>query len=91
MIPLLIYFSYYLVPIIFILGCYFYFSYQKLKEVEVKKLQFLQAEISSEKKVAHQLKNVPKEVEKLNNTTKIKLLKIKIDIFNTNFTLSELF
>lgn len=83
--------SYFLVPLLFILGLYFNYSFQKIKEVETKKLQFLFDEIKIEKNVSHQLKNVPKEAEKLNKSTQNKILKIKINIFNTCFSLSEIF
>lgn len=82
--------SYFLIPFLIILGSSFYYSFQKLKEVETKKIKLLYAEISSEKKVAFQLENVPKVVEKINNATQNKLLKIKVAIFNVDFTLNEI-
>ena len=82
--------SYFLLPLLFILGCYCYRSFQKLKKSEAVKLQLLSAEISSEKKVAYQLKNIPKEVQKLNNVTQNKILEIKVGVFNLDFSLNEI-
>lgn len=83
--------SYFLLPLLFILGGYCYASFQKLKRVEVKKTQLLYAEILSEKEVAHQLKNAPKKVEKFNNATQTKLLKIRVAVFNIDFSFNEIF
>lgn len=83
--------SYYLIPILVILVGYFYYSFQKLRKVETERLQFLFAEILLEKEVAHQFKNVPKKVNKLNNSIEQKISKIKVAIFNIDFSLSEIF
>jgi hypothetical protein len=83
--------SYFLLPLLFILGCYFYSSLRRLKEAETKKLNLLYAEITSEKEVAHQLNKTPKEIEKINNSIHNKLLKIKVDVFNLDYSLTEIF
>lgn len=83
--------TYYLLPLILILGFYFYVSYQKLKKLEIDRLQFLYAEIASEKNIKHQLKNTPKEVKKISATTQHKLYKIKVAVFNIDFSVSEIF
>ncbi len=48
-------------------------------------------ELDSEKKKANQLKNISEKIKKTNNSTHLKLLKIRVDIFNIDFTLSEVF
>jgi hypothetical protein len=73
------------------LSCYFYVSFQNLKKAEALKIKFLYSEISSEKEAAHQLKNVPKKVEELNKSTNNKLLKIKVVVFNFDFSFNEIF
>lgn len=83
--------SYYLIPILVILVGYFYYSFQKLRKVETERLQFLYAEILLEKEIAHQFKNVPKKVNRLNNSIEQKISKIKVAIFNIDFSLSEIF
>ncbi len=69
----------------------FYISYQKLKKSENQNLNLLYLELASEKKMANQLKSVPNKIQKLDYYTQNKLRKIKIDILNINFTLSEIF
>lgn len=78
-------------PIIFFLLLGFYLSYQKLKNSEIENFNLLKLELDSEKKKAHQLKNVPERIKIINNSTHLKLLKIRVDIFNIDFTLSEVF
>lgn len=78
-------------PIIFFLLLGLYFSYQKLKNAEIENFNLLELELDSEKKKAHQLKNVSEKIKIINNSTHLKLLKIRVDIFNIDFTLSEVF
>lgn len=82
--------AYFLFPLLFILGGYYYRSFQNLKSSESRKTALLLAEISSEKEVAYQLKSVSKETQKLNNATQEKLLKIKVGVFNIDFSLGEI-
>lgn len=74
-----------------ILGSYFYYSFQKLKKVETKRLQLLYAEILLEKEVMQHFKKESKKTAGLNNSIEQKLLKIKVSIFNIDFSLSEIF
>ena len=83
--------TYYLVPLIFILGGYFYVSFQKLKKIETEKLQLLYTEILFEKDIAYQFKNKSKKTNSLNNSIEQKLLKIKLALFNIDFSLNEIF
>ena len=83
--------SYYLIPILVILGSYFYVSFQKLRKLKIDRLQLLYTEISHEKEIAHQFKNVPKSINTLNNSIHQKILKIKVVIINIDFSLSEIF
>ena len=82
---------YYLVPLIFILGGYFYVSFQKLKKIETERLQLLNSKILLEEQMAYQFKNVSKSTNILNNSIEQKLLKIKVAIFNIDFSLNEIF
>ena len=82
--------SYFLLPLLFILGVYCYTSFQKLKKAEAIKLQLLYIELDSEKVLSEKLKLTSKKVKKRDSTLYQKLLKIKIGIFNVDFTLSEL-
>ena len=83
--------TYYLVPLMLILGGYFYVSYKKLRKLETDKLQLLYAEISSEKELEYQFNSAFEAVEKSKISTKNKFLKIKTALFNIEFTLSEIF
>ncbi|OAD46706.1 hypothetical protein [Polaribacter atrinae] len=67
------------------------FTFQKTKEVEEEKISLINLELASEKKIANQLKGIPKKVERLNYSTQNKLLRIKVSVFNLNFTFDELF
>ena len=78
-------------PLISIIGIWFYVSFQKLKQTDTKNLNLLCLELASEKKTANLLKNTSKKVELLSNSTHKKLQKIKVDILNIDFTLSEIF
>lgn len=83
--------SYYLIPILVILGSYFYYSFQKLKIAETEKMQLLYEEISHEKEVAHQYKNESKEINRLRISIQQKISTIKVAIINMDFSFSEIF
>jgi hypothetical protein len=83
--------SFIVYPIIIFLLLRLYNSYQKLKKSETENLNLLKMELDSEKKKANQLKNISEKIKKTNNSTHLKLLKIRVDIFNIDFTLSEVF
>ena len=83
--------SYYLIPILVILGSYYYYSFQKMKKVKTERLQLLYAEILLEKEVMQHFKKESKKTAGLNNSIEQKLLKIKVSIFNIDFSLSEIF
>jgi hypothetical protein len=76
-----------------ILGIIFLFSkkYQTIKTNETKKLELLTIEFESEKKIAHLLAHKLMELERLENSNQQKLLQIKLDILNIDFTLKEIF
>ena len=78
-------------PIIIVLLLGFYLSYQKLKESEREHFKHLYLELDSEKKKAHQLKNITERIKIINNSTQRKILQIKVDIFNIDFSLNEVF
>ena len=80
-----------LTPILFALGfwCYYDFKKNKLKESEKINALFLDLELEKKRKIYLDTKsgivlNTSKEINK-------KLLKIKIDIFNLNFSIKEVF
>ena len=78
-------------PIILILGMCFYYSYLKLKKSEYKKLELISIEISQESKIEKQLIKSASKPQVLEKNTQNKLQKIKVGIFNMDFTLSEIF
>ncbi len=82
--------GYFLLAITILLMGYFYFSFQKIKKAELERLKILSNEIDTEKNIEYQLKDTSKKIQRLNKSTQFKLLQIKIDIFNINFTLSEI-
>lgn len=80
-----------LTPILFVLGfwCYYDFKKFKLKESEKLRVLFLDLEAEKNRKICLEIKS-----ESILNTTNDmnkKLLIIKIDIFNLNFSLHEIF
>lgn len=77
--------------ILVVLVLWFSFTYHQIKSTEEKKINFLYAELSSEKEIYNQLKNADVEVKRIEKNIKIKLIKIKVNVFNINFTLSEIF
>lgn len=77
--------------IIMFLGYYYYQSFQKTKKEEAKRLQLLYADILYEENQKHQLKKKIKIDNQLNSDIKTKIIKIKVDVININFTLTELF
>ena len=91
MINQLIKLTFFLIPLLFILGAWFYYSFQKLKRLENEKLESLYAKINAEENIAMTLKNTPKETAFLMATTQNKLQNIKVAFFNINFSLNEIF
>jgi hypothetical protein len=69
----------------------FYYSYLKLKKSEYKKLELISIEISQESKIEKQLIKSASKLQVLEKNTQNKLQKIKVGIFNMDFTLSEIF
>ena len=68
----------------------FYVSYQKLKKSDYRNLNLLSLELASEKKLANQLNKTPKKVKNLEISINQKIIKIKVELFNINFTLKEI-
>lgn len=66
-------------------------SYSKLKQKEILRLQRVYQEINFEKGIKEKLKYVKIETSRTESKIQEKLVKIKIDIFNLNFTLNEIF
>lgn len=69
---------------------YFTIDYKRMKVVELYKLNNLFSEIEHEKKIANKLKSAPKEIYFIKKEMHQKLQKIKVDVLNIHFTLSEL-
>ena len=67
-----------------------YVSYQKLKKSDYRNLNLLSLELASEKKLANQLNKTPKKVKNLEISINQKIIKIKVELFNINFTLKEI-
>ncbi|MGK0414278.1 MAG: hypothetical protein ACJA1B_002501 [Polaribacter sp.] len=80
-----------MVPSVLLILFWFSKKYQYLKYQETKRLELLYVELASEKKIAIRLKNTPKKVQELDRSIQKKLLKIRVNIFNIDFTLSEFF
>lgn len=80
-----------LVPITLMMVLWFYKNYQLLKVEETKKLQLLCLELASEKNIFIALQNSSEEINTIENKTQHKLLKIKVDLLNIDFTLKEIF
>ena len=70
---------------------YFKMNFQQIKAAEIDRLNLIVTEIEAEKKTSEQLKNLPQEIVSLKKGTQQKLQKIKIDILDIDFTLSEIF
>lgn len=79
--------------LLFVIGLIIYFTinYQRIKVIEADRLKFLHAEIEVEKKASKQLEKAPQEIQLLNKNTHLKFQKIKVDVLDINFTLSEIF
>ncbi|MFY9241617.1 MAG: hypothetical protein WAO74_01170 [Polaribacter sp.] len=82
--------AYFIIPLLFILGVYFYYTFKKFKEVDSKKLALLYAEIALEKRIALELQDAPKIIEKLEYSFHNKLQKIKVAVLDVNFSLKEI-
>ena len=68
----------------------FYSSFEKLKKSESKKLNAIYTELELEKTISRKLKIVPSKVEKIENETRKRFMKIRVDILNIDFTISEI-
>ncbi|WP_339662960.1 hypothetical protein [uncultured Polaribacter sp.] len=79
-----------LVPVTLMLILWFFKNYQELKAKETKKLHLLNLEFASEKKLFIALQNSSKELKTLELKTHYKLLKIKVDLLNIDFSLKEI-
>ncbi|MDP5107163.1 MAG: hypothetical protein NWQ31_13450 [Polaribacter sp.] len=79
-----------LVPVTLMLILWFFKNYQELKTKETKKLHLLNLEFASEKKLFIALQNSSKELKTLELKTHYKLLKIKVDLLNIDFSLKEI-
>lgn len=80
-----------LFPLILILIIGLYISFQKLKNSENQALQLVYLDLDKEKNIKNQLKSTSEKITSLENSTQEKILKIKVGIFNIDFTLSEIF
>ena len=69
----------------------FYYSHLKLKKSEHKKLEIISIEINQESKIEKQLVKSSTKLLVLEKNTQNKLQKLKVIIFNVDFTLSEIF
>lgn len=66
------------------------YSYQIFKAVENISLEPVYSAFTTEKKIANLLRGTSKKIALLNNATQEKFIKIKVGIFNLDFTLSEM-
>lgn len=70
---------------------YFLEDYSYVKKNGINKIHLLSSEIQIEKSIAEKLKYSNKELTALNGGIEKKIQKIKVDIFNIEYTLSEIF
>lgn len=70
---------------------YFKIRFQQLKVLETRRLNLICVEIEAEKKKRKKLLTSPQEILFIKKETQQRLQKIKVDILNINFTLSEVF
>ncbi|PWG06177.1 hypothetical protein DIS07_07040 [Polaribacter aquimarinus] len=66
-------------------------NYKKHRIVETNKLLLLYKQIESEKRVSKGLKKTSLEIDLLSEKTQQKLQKMKVDVLETHFSLSEIF
>ena len=66
-------------------------NYKQLKTNEINKLNYLFLDLKKEKLTSNQLQKLPTELKTLEQNTQQKLQKIKVDVLNINFSLSEIF
>ena len=76
---------------ILLLVLWLYISYQKLKKKQITDLQFLYLELEAEKVLSKKLQKNPYIIEKKDKALHKKLLKIRTDILNLDFTFTEIF
>jgi hypothetical protein len=70
---------------------FFYLSFVKLRSQETQKIATIQTELEQERKICKALKTTPSEVSQIEEETQRKLLKIRVDILNIDFTIQEIF
>ena len=70
---------------------YFLLSFKRLKMQESKRLQTVFSEIEVEKKTRLSLQNTSIQIDKLEQQTKTSFLKIRVEIFNIDFSYREIF
>mgnify|MGYP000147380897 CR=1 FL=1 len=76
---------------ILVLTIFLSINFKKYRIVETDKLLFLNNQIESEKIVSQNLKSSTLEIDLLSQKTQLKLQKIKVDVLETNYSLSEIF
>ena len=74
-----------------LLSIYFLFEYQKLKNIETKKLSILNQELEKEKNLSIQLQTLPEEINIIKRNTNLKIQKIKVSTLSIDFSLREIF
>ncbi|WP_435414496.1 hypothetical protein [Polaribacter aestuariivivens] len=80
-----------LVIIAVCISIYLINNYKQLKTNEINKLNYLFLDLKKEKLTSNQLQKLPTELKTLEQNTQQKLQKIKVDVLNINFSLSEIF
>lgn len=85
------YFYYVFLIIVLLLIAYLTVSYQKLKLKLHQDIDHIFNSLDKEKRISKILKNYTNSERNIRSNIQQKLTKIKIDIFNVDFTLSEIF
>ena len=80
-----------LTPILFVIGFWCYYDFKSFKEKENSELNTLYCDLEAEKQLKERLKKTPDEIYNIEKNIHQKILKIKIDIFNLNFSIKEVF
>lgn len=70
---------------------YCIFKYRKVKEISHINLLLIYNELEYEKKSALHLKAIPQKIRLIEQNTQQKLQRIKVEVFNIDFSVHEIF
>lgn len=82
---------YIIASVLIIISYWCYVSYTKLKKKEIGRLTKLKVLLDKENSLKEKLRTTNKEVNTIEKRTQLKLQRIKIEIVDIDFSLSEVF